>query len=161
MNICCLSPVSPLVLFHHIHFFYLPGHFFGTGGFCPRGVLAEEVFVQVFFVQGGLCPRFFLSKVVYVLGGFWRGGFWKGGLGEFFCGKVGFGKGAYVLLPGRICPQHPLAGHEDPGQNRCPAPPCWSWGPRVEYVPSTPLLVMGTQGRIGPQHPLAGHGGPG
>ena len=74
MNICCLSPVSqtPLVLFHHIHFFTYQGIFFGRGGFCPRGILAEGV-----FVQGGFCPRWVfvcpggvLSKVGYVVGGF-------------------------------------------------------------------------------------------
>ena len=37
-------------------------------------------------VQGGLCP----------------GGGCKGGFGEFFS-KVGFGKGAYVLLPAQTC----------------------------------------------------------
>ena len=36
------------------------------------------------FVQGGLCPRGFLERGV---------------LESFFGGKVGFGKGAYVLLP--------------------------------------------------------------
>ena len=108
MDICCLSPVSPLVLFHHIHFFTYQGIFLAEGFFCPRGGGGwQRGFVPRFFlskvgyvlggvVQGGLCPRGVLSKVVYVLGGFWRGGFGRGVLESFFW-KGGFWKGG-------ICP---------------------------------------------------------
>ena len=111
VNICCLSPVSPLILFHHIHVFTYQGILFlAEGFFCPRGVLAEGVSVQggfcprwvmskVGFVQGGLCPRGIFPKVLYVLGGFGEGGVGKGVLERVFFGKGGFGKGAYVLLP--------------------------------------------------------------
>ena len=82
VNICCLSPVSPLILFHHIHVFtyqgilflaegfFCPMGGFGRGGFCPGGLCPRWVISKVGFVQGGLCRRGVLSKVGYVLGCF-------------------------------------------------------------------------------------------
>ena len=69
------------------------------GGFCLGGF-----WQRVFFVQGGFWQRGFWSKGVFGRGFFWlRGVLSEGGFGEGFFGKVGFGKGAYVLEPFLTC----------------------------------------------------------
>ena len=68
---------------------------FGRGGFCPRGFLADGVFVQGgfwqrgFLAEGGGVAWVFFGEGVFGEGGFgrgflergvWKGGFWKGGI---------------------------------------------------------------------------------